>query len=132
MGFNKFPFFLDKFTSPPGGGWGVNTPENIELYLRHCLPTIQQIVDKVMEVQKVSKGLRRIFIMTNAQVPWLQDLKAELMKAYQWDQVSSSRDLNLNWEQKYVAQAVDMMIGERAQVFIGNGVRFFSSCARHG
>ena len=35
----------------------------------------------------------------------------------------TSRDLYLSWEAKPVAQAVDMLIGQRAQVFIGNGVR---------
>ena len=33
------------------------------------------------------------------------------------------RNANLTPEQKYVSQATDMMIGQRAQVFIGNGVR---------
>jgi len=69
----------------------------------------------------VSEGLKNVYIMTNGQVPWLQELKAALLKAHRWNQVASSRDLKLNWEQKYVAQTVDMMIGERAQVFIGNG-----------
>jgi len=134
-GFNKFPSFIDKFTPPPGGGGGYTTPENTELYLTHCFPTVQRIVDKVMEVQKVSEGLKNVYIMTNGQVPWLQELNAALLKAHRWDQVASSRDLKLNWEQKYVAQTVDMMIGERAQVFIGNGVRglvFFSSFSYAG
>jgi hypothetical protein len=84
---------------------------------------MQQIVDKVTEVQKVSEGLKNVYVMTNAGVPWLEELKEELMKAHKWNQIASSRDLKLNWEQKYVAQTVDMMIGQRAQVFIGNGVR---------
>ena len=36
--------------------------------------------------------------------------------------MTGSRDVKLSWEQKYVAQAVDMLIGQRAQVLIGNGV----------
>ena len=94
--------------------------------MKHCFPTIRQIVDKVTEVQKVSEGLRNVYVMTNAPVSWLEELKVELMKVHKWNQISSSRDLKLSWEQKYVAQTVDMMIGQRAQVFIGNGVRLFS------
>lgn len=60
--------------------------------------------------------------MTNASPAWLEELKVALRKTYDWDQIASSRDLKLSWEQKYVAQTVDMMIGQRAQVFIGNGV----------
>jgi 2-succinyl-5-enolpyruvyl-6-hydroxy-3-cyclohexene-1-carboxylate synthase len=99
--------------------------------MKHCFPTIRQIVDKVNEVQKVSDGLRNVYVMTNAAVPWLEELKAVLMKVYNWDQVASTEDLELSWEQKHIAQTVDMMIGQRAQVFIGNGVRhlapFFTS-----
>jgi hypothetical protein len=91
--------------------------------MKHCFPTIQQIVDKVTEVQKVSEGLRNVYVMTNGGSSWLEELMAALKKVHKWDQIASSRDLKLNWEQKYVAQTVDMMIGQRAQVFIGNGVR---------
>lgn len=37
--------------------------------------------------------------------------------------------MDLDWEQTFVSQAVDMLIGQRAQVLIGNGVRlaFFAS-----
>jgi hypothetical protein len=121
-GFNAFPSLPDKFTPPPGGGGGSTTPENMDLYMKHCFPTIEQIVHKVTEVLKVSEGLKNVYVMTNAGIPWLEDLVAALRKAHQWNQIASSRDLNLNWEQKYVAQTVDMMIGQRAQVFIGNGV----------
>ena len=65
--------------------------------------------------------------MTNASPTWLDTLKVALSEGGggEWRQIASSRDLKLSWEQKYVAQTVDMMIGQRAQVFIGNGVRFF-------
>lgn len=119
-GFNAFPSLPDKFTPPSGGGGGSSTPETKEIYLKHCFPTIQQIVDKVSEVKE---GLRNVYVMTNEEVPWLEELKVELMKVHKWDQVASTGDLELSWEQKHIAQTVDMMIGQRAQVFIGNGVR---------
>jgi len=124
-GFNSFPSLPDKFTPPPGGGGGSTTPENLDIYLKHCIPTVQQIVDKVTEVRSVSEGLKNVYVMTNAPIPWLKELKVALSKTHKWNRIASSRDLKLNWEQKYVAQTVDMMIGQRAQVFIGNGVRGF-------
>lgn len=124
-GFNSFPSLPDKFTPPPGGGGGSTTPENRDIYLKHCIPNVQQIVEKVTEVERVSEGLKNVYIMTNAPVHWVQDLKTALSKAHKWNHIASSRDLKLSWEQKYVAQTVDMMIGQRAQVLIGNGVRGF-------
>lgn len=68
------------------------------------------------------KGLRNIFIMTNGSPEWIAELKEALMKDYPWKQISSSLEMRVTWEQKFTAQAVDMMIGQRADVFIGNGV----------
>ncbi|KAI0756207.1 hypothetical protein C8Q80DRAFT_15408 [Daedaleopsis nitida] len=39
-----------------------------------------------------------------------------------WENIASSRKLSLGWEQQLVAQSVDMLIGQRAQVIIGNGL----------
>jgi hypothetical protein len=100
------------------------------MYFKACFPTIEQIVEKVQDVladQKDlygnTKELKSIYILTNGDVEWLQRLKEALMQVKKWDAVVSSRDLKLTWEAKPVAQAVDMLIGQRAQVFIGNGVR---------
>jgi hypothetical protein len=121
-GFNKFPNLLDQFDPPAGGGNGVNIPENYDIYLKHCLPSIEQIVAKITEIRRVSSGLRYIYILTNAPEPWLDELKEALRRAHDWHRIASSRDLDLSWEQKYIAQMVDMMIAERAEVFVGNGV----------
>ena len=67
--------------------------------------------------------LDRVYIMTNGASEWVAHLKAALAATGHFAHVASSRDLVLSWEQKYVAQAVEMLVGERAQVFIGNGVR---------
>lgn len=40
--------------------------------------------------------------------------------------ITTARDLELTLEEKYVAQAVDMYIGQRAEIFVGNGVRLHS------
>lgn len=74
--------------------------------------------------------------MTNGDKAWLDDLKEALMRIKRWDSVTSSRDLQLGWEVKPVAQAMDMLVGQRADVFIGNGVGHLFSiaalCVRFG
>ena len=123
MGFNTFPSFQDRFP-PSSEEWaGLNATA---LYFKHCFPTIEQIVEKVMDVKKTSigKDLRNVYILTNGAREWVAELKDALRQAAKWDKVTSSRDILLNKEQKYIAQAIDMMIAHKAQVFIGNGVRF--------
>ncbi|KAJ2974143.1 hypothetical protein NUW54_g11938 [Trametes sanguinea] len=91
----------------------------------------EQILARVDELARAdadaARGLENVYIMTNGAVEWVDALKAALRATGRWKNVASSRDLVLNWEQKYVAQAVDMLIGQRAQMFVGNGVRVFSS-----
>ena len=124
MGFNSFPSFPDQWTKPEGAGWGETTEENVQLYMRRCFPTVEQIVTRIEEVRKspAAKGLKDIYIMTNGKPDWVADLKAALRSQGGWDKIASSRDLIITREQKEVAQAIDMMIGEKAQILIGNGV----------
>ncbi|KII84728.1 hypothetical protein PLICRDRAFT_179075 [Plicaturopsis crispa FD-325 SS-3] len=128
-GFNAFPGLPDTFEVPAGGGWGENTPENREYYMQHCFPTIEQIVEKVASIRSTpeGKGLKRVYIMTNAPKDWIEEMKEALRADGEWEGIASSRDLKLNWEQRYVAQAVDMMVGQRAQVFVGNGFSSLTS-----
>ena len=123
LAFNGLPQ-LEQFDPPAGGTWGENTPENHAVYREHCFPSVAQIVARVREVQRsdAAHGLDKVYIMTNGAVPWVEELKAALKSLGNFKHVASSRDLVLNWEQKYVAQAMDMLVGQRAQVFIGNGV----------
>ncbi|KAI0964551.1 hypothetical protein AcW1_001343 [Taiwanofungus camphoratus] len=74
-----------------------------------------------MRQTEAGQGLQNVYIMTNAPTSWVDKLKAALLRTNYWDNVASSRDLLVNLEQKYVKQAVDMLIGQRAQVFVGNG-----------
>ncbi|OCH92998.1 hypothetical protein OBBRIDRAFT_790721 [Obba rivulosa] len=127
-GFNKWEGLPDTFAPPPGGGWGENTPENTALYMQRCYPTIDQIVERVEEMRstRAGRGLRGVYVMTNAKERWIEGLKERLHEKG-WTWVRSSRELRLSWEQKYVAQSVDMMIGERAQMIIGNGFSSLTS-----
>ena len=128
-GFNSFPELPDQFEPPPGAGWGENTPENTALYMQRCFPSIEQIAAKVAAVRETQagRGLRNVYIMTNGAKEWVEELKAALFALGGFERVTGSRDIKLSWEQKYVAQAVDMLIGQRAQVLIGNGVSDDSS-----
>lgn len=128
-GFNTFPELPDKFEPHPGGGGGEASEEAVQYTLEHCFPTVTQIVEKVHKVRNstAGKGLKNVYIMTNAPKSWILQLKYGLNKIADWDHIASSRDLKLTWDQKYIAQSVDMMIGQRAQVLIGNGVSFVIS-----
>jgi hypothetical protein len=131
-GFNQFATLPDKFHPLHDGGGGQTTEANMQYYFQRCFPTIDQIVDRVRLVladqEKThggTKELKSIYIMTNGDTAWLDDLKKALMGIKIWDSVADSRDLRLGWEAKPVAQAMDMMVGQRADVFIGNGVSHF-------
>lgn len=132
-GLNQFSTLPDKFrVPPPSGGWGETTEQNIQIYMQHCFPTVEQITDKVREVlqdqyksPRSTHELKRVYVMSNGDEAWLRKLKEALLEIKRWDAVVTSRDLRLSWEAKPIAQAVDMLIGQRAQVFIGNGVRDF-------
>ncbi|KAK7443273.1 hypothetical protein VKT23_015870 [Stygiomarasmius scandens] len=127
-GFNTFPEFKDRFHPPE------SEEERAVEYGKRCYPSIEQIVKKVREVatdahdhalssEITVSPLKRIYVMTNAPKAWLKDLKRALMDdaVVPWEAIQTSRDLGLTWEQKYVAQAVDMYVGVRSQVFVGNG-----------
>ncbi|KAJ7024495.1 hypothetical protein C8F04DRAFT_1131254 [Mycena alexandri] len=121
-GFNSFPQLPDKYT-PPGRH---DSAADAEITRSHCLPSIAEIVEKVLAVSE--PHITRVYVMTNAPRPWLVDLKGNLSTARHWpDGVGTSRDLELSWEEKFVAEAVDMYVGQRAEKFIGNGFSSLTS-----
>ncbi|KAF8073511.1 hypothetical protein FPV67DRAFT_1478093 [Lyophyllum atratum] len=128
----------DAFPPPPGGEEGNNTPENINKYLEHCLPTFDDIVAKVRDSRhdylkqskKGHKTLDVLFLLTNAEGEWLEQLKATL-KEDGWHTIVTSKDLELDQEQTEVNMAVDMEIARKAAVFIGNGWSSFTSNIVH-
>lgn len=123
-GFNQLPELLDRFDSPPRPKEG-DTPQAIyDAYSKSCYPSVEEVVQKVVDVKrtKAGKDLSNIYIMTNGKDPWLSELKEALHKSGKWKKISSSRELRVTWEQKFVVQSIDMVVGQRADVFIGNGV----------
>jgi hypothetical protein len=113
-GFSAFPEFLDPFTPPPAD---MEKDAVRDFYRLRCYPSMEEIVDKVEDVRSAHAGLRAVYVMTNAPKAWADELVVALKAAYPWELAASSRDMKLNHEQRYVAQAPDMVIGERASSF---------------
>ena len=124
VAFNTFPELPDQF-SPPLHEPGTNTADNYAIYSSHCYPSTEQIVRKVRAVRQTptGQGLRKLFIMTDGSLEFVEELKSALWMDSDWADISSSLELILNPEQKYVADTVNMLVGQRAQVLFGNGVR---------
>jgi hypothetical protein len=70
-----------------------------------------------------------LYLLTNEQSDWLENLK-EVLRKDGWYTIRTTRDLTLDQEQTDVNMAVDMDIARRAAVFIGNGVRVPSPAVR--
>ncbi|KAE9407676.1 hypothetical protein BT96DRAFT_933108 [Gymnopus androsaceus JB14] len=132
-------------------------------YLERCFPDIDQIVRHVRQVREdvalaggsssrrlqlrrpsrfqhpsfpPSAPLTHIYIMTNAKLPFLAQLRLALendainnnrLNLPPWESIYSSRDLELGWEEGHVAQALDMYVAQRAEVFVGNGFSSLTS-----
>ncbi|KAF9005523.1 hypothetical protein BDQ17DRAFT_1399176 [Cyathus striatus] len=135
---NLLPSLPDKFTPPPGGEWGKNTPENEAKYFVHCLPTFDFIVEKIRNSRadyikanpKEPRMLDVLYLLTNDESDWLDNLKATLANDG-WYTIRTTRDLILSQEGKDVNMAVDMDIARKAAVFIGNGWSSFTSNIVH-
>jgi len=115
-----------------------NSPENVAMVRKRCWPTEAEIVAKVMqaksdwEASKESDGKKMsvLYVMTNGDEVWLTSLKRRL-KAWGWRKVVAAQELELSPEEVGVAMGVDMDIGRRAAVFIGNGWSSLSSNVVH-
>ncbi|KAF9064293.1 hypothetical protein BDP27DRAFT_1299073 [Rhodocollybia butyracea] len=139
---NLLDVLPDHFEASAGGGWGWNSPENMEKYTEHCLPTLDAIVQKVRDSKDdfVNVGPRGdgtthrtldvLYLLTNEESEWLDQLK-ETLRRDGWHTIRTSRDLTLDQEQRDVSMAVDMDIATRAAVFVGNGWSSFTSNIVH-
>ncbi|KAF8867664.1 hypothetical protein CPB84DRAFT_1819748 [Gymnopilus junonius] len=137
---NLHEFLPDKFTPPAGGGWGYNMLENKVLYMKHCLPSDEDVLKKIQDSRGdyldtiMSQGLKEeiddLYLLMNDDSEWLDEVK-RIMKADRWKVVAMSRDLKLDQECKDVGMAVDMEIVRKASVFIGNGWLSFTSNILH-
>ncbi|KAJ7228124.1 hypothetical protein B0H12DRAFT_232846 [Mycena haematopus] len=131
MGVNTHPLLPDRFVVPPSTN---STPEATEAhYLQHCLPTPAQLAVRLHTVRREhaerhpgAAPLSRVYVLTNAW-GWIVDsVRKELLRDG-WDEVWGSGDIVLDAAQAGVGMAVDMRIGEGAEVFLGNGFSSLTS-----
>ncbi|KAJ7243969.1 hypothetical protein C8J57DRAFT_1083351 [Mycena rebaudengoi] len=118
-GFNRFPSLPDKYAPPP-----VDDEKNSKYALKHCLPSIPEIVQKIRAT--ADNSTERVCVLTNASREWLEELVRAVKEAHPWA-VSTSRDLALSWEAKFVSGALDMYVASRAEKFIGSGFSSLTS-----
>ncbi|KAI0636419.1 hypothetical protein C8Q77DRAFT_1050048 [Trametes polyzona] len=129
VAFNSFPGLPDHFEPPQRGEGEAEAARVREVVRPHCWPHVEEIVKRVREVRgtPAAKGVHKLYIMTNGDTEYLRVLTGALARDMHWTSIATSRDMVLNVEQKYVSQAVDMLVGQRAQVLIGNGFSTLTS-----
>jgi hypothetical protein len=127
-GWNLLPFLPDKFHYPPG--WDVDRDATIKTYLSHCYPTEHEITNKLRISRKdyidatkpgEVRFLDTVYILTNDKTEWIKRL-VKMLYDDGWKHVVTTRELELDSQQKDVSMAVDMDFARRAAVFLGNGV----------
>ncbi|KAJ7200654.1 hypothetical protein B0H12DRAFT_1289038 [Mycena haematopus] len=115
--------------------WATNsTPAAKEAYyLQHCLPTPDQLAARLHIVRREhaerhprGAPLSRVYVLTNGRGSFVDSVRKELLRDG-WDEVWGSGDLVLDAAQAGVGMAVDMRIGEGAEVFLGNGFSSLTS-----
>ncbi|KAG8909215.1 hypothetical protein FRC01_007071, partial [Tulasnella sp. 417] len=139
-GWNSFPDYPDVFDPPSltepsvisaAGRLTALSPRE-DSYTRHCYPSLDQIVDRINLVrdewyQQTGRTLNRVYVMTNAKSGFLDALRRRLTttttsESRSWQAVVTTKDLSVPRHSVEVVVAADMLIGEKAEVFIGNGV----------
>ncbi|KAJ8087492.1 hypothetical protein PM082_006323 [Marasmius tenuissimus] len=120
--FNKHEKLPDRFDLPPL----PDSDASIKYYQEHCFPDIEQIVAKLNQVRQDNPSLRRVFLLSNGSRWWLYRLSNKL-RDDGWADIMNTNDLYLDSAQKQVSVAVDMVIAEKAEVFVGNGFSSLSS-----
>jgi hypothetical protein len=129
---NLWPTHPDKFVVPKDAGGGNATDSAKEFYRGHCYPTDAETLATIRRARAEytaahpDRALDVLFVLTNADATWVHEF-AGMMRKEGWGTVVGTPDLTLDAEQTEVGMAVDMELARRAEVFIGNGVRFFSS-----
>ncbi|CAE6471174.1 unnamed protein product [Rhizoctonia solani] len=124
-GWNQLPQLHDKHVDPPRDGveWGHYTPTIKDYYFKHCLPTPEQVASRIRQIREETHArISHIFIATDAEEEFLTELRRVLaIDGWGPEKISTSKDLELNWQATSVNNVVDMSILARAEVFIGNG-----------
>lgn len=137
-----WPTIPDRDEKPEGAGDGKATKKAMAVYMKHCYPSDSQLIARIHEIREQwvantttrEDGTRRtldvLYLLTNGDPKWLRGITSKLRKDG-WSTVVTSRDLELDEEQTVVSMAVDMEIGRRAAVFVGNAVSGTISCSSY-
>ncbi|KAF7359851.1 hypothetical protein MVEN_00710500 [Mycena venus] len=121
-GLNNFRELPDKYLLPKLNHHSESTAE-IEMVRKYCLPSIPEVVRKVHAVVRHAQHITRVYVMSDAEQPWLNELKAALSAAHEWAHgIATRHNLQLSPEGQFVAEAVDMYVAQRAEMFIANGL----------
>ncbi|KZT39170.1 hypothetical protein SISSUDRAFT_985212, partial [Sistotremastrum suecicum HHB10207 ss-3] len=98
--------------------------EEHEKFMQHCWPSESQMMEKMRQVRDYTDGrLRNVYIMSNGDEKYLEDLKGMLLDDG-WEKVvhTLSPEVRMvSQEENFASVAVDMEIARRAEAFIGNG-----------
>jgi hypothetical protein len=81
------------------------------------------------EAAHPTRALDILYVLTNADADWVREFTASLVQEDGWGTVVGTPDLSLDEQMIEVGFAVDMEIARRAEVFIGNGVRYPVPCS---
>ncbi|KAF6761581.1 hypothetical protein DFP72DRAFT_879061 [Ephemerocybe angulata] len=139
---NQLPFLPDRWHDLPGGIPGKNTPENVKTYFERCLPTKERLVERINNARddyerevfgptKRSHNIDVLFLLSNDKTPWIKELRHELETRHGWKIVTSNDIVLKNAQEKDVGMAVDMDLGRKAAIFMGNGWSSYTSNIVH-
>lgn len=108
---------------------GLSEPARVAHYDQHCAPDVAAAVARIEAVRRTEVAAERaplehvyVIIDGGREQRWMRELERALRARGAWVRVLGRADLVLTPEQTYVAAALDMLVAQRAQVFIGNGV----------
>ncbi|KAG9043944.1 hypothetical protein FS837_008964 [Tulasnella sp. UAMH 9824] len=126
-GWNSFPGYRDNFFTLAQAA-SMTYEERLPYFQQHCLPSVDQLVSRLNVVrrewelggQSGERKLKRAYLLTNAEPEYKKELKERLL-ADGWEHVAMTSDLSVEQPEVEVDVAADMMIGQYAEVFVGNG-----------
>ncbi|KAH7314012.1 hypothetical protein B0J17DRAFT_687352 [Rhizoctonia solani] len=124
-GWSQLPQLRDQYAGPSREGIekGQSTPEMREYYRKHCIPDTDEIASRIREIlAETHARISHIYIANNAEDEFLTDLRRALaVDGWGPNKITTSQELDLNWQATSVNNVVDMSILSRAEIFIGNG-----------
>ncbi|WVQ94802.1 hypothetical protein IAU59_001885 [Kwoniella sp. CBS 9459] len=126
VSFNKLPLLPGNENVPPPPSMVEAT--RMGLYRAKCLPQTLDIIARARRMRKNHPLLRSVYILTDAdEDAWVKEIRMWL-QSEGWDHVwIGKEDVYPEWQDKEVGVAVDMEVGRRAGVFVGNGFSTTSS-----